>query len=92
MPTTTFTDPAQQAAHAAKSARFVLDTDALDVRTRGADGTLYSLVAQSRRDVETPRDLVDLLRSWKGVGMSDVTADDMIGVLYEEYTAELEGY
>ena len=86
----TFTDPAQTAAHAAKSARFLLDTDSLDVLTRDEDGELYSLVARSGRGpVNGPRDLIDLIRSWKGHAIGDTTADDMIGAVFEEYAKPL---
>jgi hypothetical protein len=87
---TTFTDHTQTAAHAAKSAKFIVDTDALDVLTRGEDGQPYSLVERSEQGpAKDPRELVSLIRSWKGVAIGPTTADDMMGKVFEEYAVPL---
>jgi len=87
---TTLTDHTQTAAHAAKSAKFIVDTDALDVITKDKDGQPYSLVERSEQGpVNDPRELISLIRSWKGIAIGHATADDMMSKVFEEYAVPL---
>jgi hypothetical protein len=87
---TTFINHTQTAARAAKSTTFILDVSALDVITKGKDGQPYSLVERSEQGpVKDPRELISLIRSWKGIAIGATAADDIMGKVFEEYAVLL---
>lgn len=85
-----FTDHGQQAAHAAKSATFILDLDALDIYTHDESGELVSFISDYAHDcVESPESLLNFIRFWNGVGFSPRVANEMMAAVYKEYADEL---
>jgi hypothetical protein len=72
----TFTDHAQTAPHAAKSAKFVLRTDTVELQAHNTDGDLHTLRAAP--SLEKLRDEVQKI---KGTGISNLVADEIISAI-----------